>query len=331
MAVRAANVALGDLDLQRRERAAAGRQLHHASPLDRSRTVVEVQRDERSAAAVEAARAIEMAESVKEVAGATGSLRLEVSSPVGHGAHPTCASRGPVAMAVHADDLATLGLGDDSIEPGAAADEVADVRALAVDVVELEDDEVRLAAVTTVVLGQVPADPGLGDLAPTPGAPRDLFAMRGAAGAGVCAEARAAPALEPPRRPPEALFGEMRRAARATTDPTGGPDDEATCGDGRRPRSRRVRGRRCLDVAGPQAHRRLRHAGRSCDRPDAVSGSPELARFLADLRLRHGNTCSQGAWTDTPTGSRTPAARMKISCANRYTMGASLRDLRGVS
>jgi hypothetical protein len=161
VAVRTANLALGNFGVDRRDAAAVpgqGRDLGSLGP-----DVIEVEHDRIALPAVDAPALPEESVEVSEVA---GYRRVRVGAPRSFGrigAAPARALCGPSSMAVDADDFALLDLAIKDIDCDAGCDESRDPGRLLAYVVELEHDWIVLAAVDARMFEKVRDNVGMED------------------------------------------------------------------------------------------------------------------------------------------------------------------------
>lgn len=243
---------------------------------------------------------VEAEPSGAELAGSRGS-RLAVLCLVVDRVRPRSERLGTfgrsASVAVGADDLTLLDFGDNAGECAAIADERGHISGLLPDVIEVEDDDVRLHAVNAGLLREMAQHPRAGHLTSPNGRAPDLLRVLPTAALRVIPKARTAPRLPTSSRPPV----ELDRLYEATTGAAFGlaavPDDERGLSREQRGLARATRLR---EVAGPDADGRLRDLQPTRDLAYPDPFGTQSSGFASEARLRHENICSHGRRT-SPT------------------------------
>jgi hypothetical protein len=189
MAIRAADLALLDLGIDRGHAAAVPSQSGHGVALVAN--VIELEHDDIVLAAVSARTAREDLVKMREVA-SDWRGRVRAVALFRSGSPPARPSSGPAPVAVCAHDLTSGDLGVDGCERRGLGDQCADSRDLLADVVELQDDRILLPAIDATALGEVIENMGLQGAMTTALRRLWLLAMKIAASAEVRSEARPA-------------------------------------------------------------------------------------------------------------------------------------------
>jgi hypothetical protein len=262
MTVRTADLALTDLLVDRGEAAPVPGKLCHRCALGSD--VVELEDDGVSLSAIYARVSTQDIEDVREVP-CDVPIRVRARRNVRcRSAPPPAADGGPTAMAVGADDLTPGDLGFDGLHRHGVGNQFGDARRLVADVVELEDDRIRLAAIDARVVTEVVEHLcAQGSLSRQLGGVR-LSSVRVASLAEVGGEAGPTPPLQSVAVSVEAFDGEVVPAPAAAPQLAGPPHAQASRRN-RLSRSRwRARAPGRPESTNPHAHGRLRH--------------PELAR-----------------------------------------------------
>lgn len=272
MAVRAADLALADLGVDRGDAASVPRELRHGCALWPD--VVELE-NHRIALPAIGARA--PAEHVQYVSHVPRGVRIHVR-PSRRArcriAPPPASTCGPPAVAVRADDLATCDLGVDRRPRRPVGDQLRDAGHLLPDVVELQHDGITLAAVDARRVAKVVEHVLAQGLHPHDLGSVRLLAVQVAPRSEVRGEARSAPPLSTLAKPVEALRRELVATSPATAQLAGSPHWEPS-GSKRLQRLAERRPGRRRRLAHPNADRGLSHPELSGDARERPAVAPQ--------------------------------------------------------